>query len=163
MNKKRTGKHSKQKRIDMLTRRAVKDLGVVFVLNDTKYADVVNLRTKQKVSLNNDLDQVIRFKAHPWNLLLAVFCKDNFGKEYIKMSITRADKPCLQRELDESASKRHAELIRSCNENHLVGVGWIATPYECEFPKENDPIYESIFDMYGAWIPARDVLMKEVR
>ena len=159
---KRTGKHSKQKRVNLLTRRVVKDLGIVFVLNDTKYADVVNLRTKKKVNLDKALDETIRLEPHHWNLLLAAFCKDDFDEKYIKLYLTRANKPCLQRELDESASKRHAELIRSCNENQLVGVGWIATPYECDFPQENDPIYESIFDMYGAWIPARDQLIEKV-
>lgn len=162
MSKKRKGSHNKQKRIDLVNRRVVKDLSVVFVLNDTNYADVVNLKTKKKINLGPVLDKTIRLEPHHWNLLLAAFCRDGAGEEYIKMLVTRSDRPCLQRELDESASKRHSELIRSCNDSHLIGVGWIATPYECDFPEENDPIYESIFDMYGAWIPARDVLMKEV-
>lgn len=160
--KKPTRKHSSQKRADMLTRRVVKDLGVVFVLNDTKYADVVNLKTKRKVELNSALDEVIRLIPHKWSLLLSVFCVDSFGEKYIKWDVGTADKMCLQRQLDESASKKHADLIRRCNENHLIGIGWIATPYECAFPEENDPVYESIFDSYGAWIPARDKLIEKV-
>lgn len=152
-------KHNRKKRTDHLSRGAVKNLATVFILNEDKYANLIDLRTGKTVTIDSTLDEAIRKVEHLWSIMTAVFCVKSCGEQYIKYKILHSERPCIQAHLDTTASENHANLIRSCNENHIIGIGWIATPYKYDFPDELDEFYESIFDRYGAWIPARDVLI----
>ena len=156
-------KHNMQKRKNHLSRGAVKNLATVFILNDNKYANLISLKTGKNVDIDSTLDKAIRKVEHMWSVMTAVFCVKASGEQYIKYSVLHAERPCIQAHLDKNASEVHTKLIRSCNENHIIGIGWIATPYKYDFPDELDDFYESIFDRYGAWTPAKDVLLHKVR
>lgn len=43
---------------------------------------------------------------------------------------------------------RHQALIQSCNSNHFLAAGWLASPNGIEY---DDVASEAIYDKFGCW------------
>ena len=164
LKKTRNKKYNKGKSYKTIVKRAVRNLGAVFVLNEDKYSVPVNMKTGENYNqIDSIMSDAMTRVPHMWSIMMAVFCVDNGGTQYIKYSIIDAKEPCIQADMDGRASIEHQKLIQSCNENHMIGIGWLATPYYSEFADEDDAFFESIFDANGAWIPAEETVKKKLQ
>lgn len=94
---------------------------------DTKllYSEEHGMFVRERPSMFAALESV----RWPWNVLLAVFCRESNGK--LKTVTGQGDngKEFYYFEMGDELSKKHAELARECRKKmEVFGVGWYAVP-----------------------------------
>ena len=86
--------------------------------------------------------------AHSWVIYFGAFCRDQFGRQYIKASEV-APQGIYRSESLTDVIEEHCRALRdSCNPAHLVGSGWIANPSGVSLGEEQAA---QIFEACGAW------------
>jgi len=155
--KKRRKQYNPNDRMDKLIQKVLKHSAVIYVLNDKPFANLIDMNNGKIINVSPEIERAIKEREYKWSVLLVVFCVDQHGEHYMRMQIGDTNVHCKQSDLDTAASKQHVELLHTCNEHHMIGIGWMASPYFREFDKSEDEFIESIFDKFGAWIPADSV------
>lgn len=85
---------------------------------------------------------------HSWTIYLAGLHRYPNGEPYMKSEELALNGIYLAAHLVDVIGPR-TELLRSqCNANHLIGMGWIATPYDNTLKEAQAA---RIFDACGAW------------
>ena len=86
--------------------------------------------------------------AHSWVIYFGAFCRDQFGRQYIKASEV-APQGIYRSESLTGVIEEHCRALRdSCNPAHMVGSGWIANPSGVSLGEEQAA---QIFEACGAW------------
>ena len=158
-------KHNLQKRITRLNNILLKNIAAVYVLKPNKsYAHVVNLKTQKEIIVSPELDSALRKIKHDWSILLTIFCKTD-TYYYPKFDVLRVQSPCYQHDLADIATQKHKELLDTANDNHAIGLGWIAVPKPYNFTEDTDDHYIDLFEKYNCWEPVDNKLehLKETK
>ena len=113
---------------------------------------LINWKSAKKIVSRQVVDAVCDM-SHHWSICIGAFCTDQFGDSYIKFSKVAPAGIYLAKHLDDFIEEHYRALLASCNPMHLVGSGWIATPYDVELSDEQARM---VFDAVNAW-PALEV------
>lgn len=132
-------------------RKLVRNKGVTLLVGDqTELVNVNNMRLLRNITKSEAItiaNAMTEFK-HEWSVLLCVFGRDETGEEYIKTLDVSPGVLCYSEQIHESVASVHEELITKFNPNHLVNVGWLATPNEDPF---NEDKVKGLFTTLNAW------------
>lgn len=91
--------------------------------------------------------------AHPWVIYFGVFCRDQFGKQYIKASEVAPQGIYKSDSLADVIEEHYLELRDSCNPAHVIGSGWIANPSGVSLDEQQAA---RIFEAVGAWAQVKE-------
>jgi len=83
-----------------------------------------------------------------WQMLLIVFCRDNNGLEYFKTAEIESSRKCFSHEIHDSTTIAHELLVSEQNRQHVVSIGWLASPRAREWDYD---LTGDLFTGLGAW------------
>jgi hypothetical protein len=147
-NKKRD--HNKVTKI--INRMVLKNKIVTYITGDD-FNNLYCLQKNKKVSASLDMAKALANQPFKWSVLIAVFCRDQNGQEYIKSELIASKQKYLQHELIQFLSAEHTALIKSVNGNHVIGAGWLASPEGIDW---DEKVAGKIFEQLGAFEWAKD-------
>jgi hypothetical protein len=84
---------------------------------------------------------------HKWSILLCCFCEDD-SQQYLKTEQINLASAYSHRDLVTFLRDAHNALAESCNQGHLIGLGWLASTDDVDFNLKNA---ENLFEQLGAW------------
>lgn len=108
----------------------------------------VNMATGRVVHIGNELGSALQNKPLPWRVFLAAFCRGQDGLEYMQHVDIVAKARYKQERLGKEVERRSADLEASCNPNHYIRQGWVASPVGKETDEE---LAAKLFERMGAW------------
>lgn len=143
-------KHNAHKRLRRVANSMLRQnhVATVFVGGNNGYSHLVNHKTQQIITPSPSLVESMTKLGFQWSTFIAVMCKDEFGQEYMKAQQFDIDQQLKQSELAEYLNDQHFGLIKSCNSNHLINVGWISSPFPIEWEEKQ---VSEIFGLLGGW------------
>lgn len=107
-----------------------------------------SVTTNKPVTCGMEMVKLINNNPFFWKVNIAVFCRDQLGREYMKDLWLPMLSPYYHRDLADWLDDRHAELIKGENPMHVINAGWIAMPSHDEITGDHlDKIYRD----YGAY------------
>ena len=133
---------------------------------------LINWRNCKSVAAGPQLASGICDIAHHWTIYLAVFCRSPNGECYIKAEEIAPQGQYTSAQLgpreveydliDEDGrvigsttetepgviDKAMTELVARCNQTHVIGRGWIASPVGDSLTEEQA---DRVFEAVGAW------------
>jgi len=133
---------------------------------------LINWKNCKSIAPSNELAYSICEIAHIWTIYLAVFCRSQTGERYIKAAEIapqgqyRSDQLGAQvieydafdehgnfievrREIEPGVIDVEIEkLLATCNPQHVIGQGWIASPVGESLSEEQAG---RIFEAVGCW------------
>lgn len=118
--------HSFKKRRQAIAEGLLKDLVVVFV-SGTQYARLYDIKKNGFVLAYPEIDRALRELKFNWSCLIATFCVDQTGTEYMKSEIIESKEKVNREQIVDIFVAEHSELIESSNPEHYRGYGWIAS------------------------------------
>lgn len=133
--KKRTKKYNPHKAKLITLNQRLKNKSFVYTSLDNEIFCFHN--TKPQVFLpDNQIVHALSQNAFTWSTYMAVFCKDEFGKTYMKSKSLYIGTPCKQSDISDYLSETHSELIHAANFKHVYGYGWLSCPFEHDWTEE---------------------------
>jgi hypothetical protein len=121
-------KYNPLKQLQSLSNIALKDHAIGCIPTKT-YSELINLKTNSVVPINNTKLKMITELRHKWSVFIAVFGIDSQNQYYMKSNEVIVANPVFQSELSDTLNTHHQTLCSQFNPNHLISVGWLATPY----------------------------------
>lgn len=130
--------HNITKRINASSRNIVKqhNIAVIYSYNDKQRSSLINIKRGTGIKPTELLIQTVCQVPYKWSVFIAGLCQDDSGTKYMKCEEIQAKEFYCQYELADYLSERHSELLRNCNDKHLVNAMWLACPYEYSFTEE---------------------------
>ena len=147
MKKQRTKKYNPNKVTNKLVKAALKDSAVIFVTGG-KGAHLINLKTNVHHAPSAFVAKATERLVAKWCVLCAVMLRKQNGDDYASYYLDYWDKPRTQSQIAIDAEAVHQRLLKTCNSNHLVNLGWIAVPEMYEFTEDEA---NEMFLKAGAW------------
>lgn len=91
---------------------------------------VYNTKTKNRVTVNKQLFEVLDSTNFMWQLVLVVQSTESNGKERIATKFVKAPFPCRHIELIASLDEHHNEMIKieEAKNNDVYNASWAAIP-----------------------------------
>ena len=77
---------------------------------------------------------------HQWTVDCAILCRDQFEKEYLVTQQIATTGKYYHAELIDVLNKHHQELIKTCNDQHIINYGWFATVNDQEIKQETQEL-----------------------
>jgi len=140
--------YSRQRRVTKVVHATLKGTVVIYMANNDRKSRLVNLKSHDMYSANLQQARVLLTATFPWTVYCAVFCRDATGSEYMKSLEVSVSVPCLHDTLFDSMPDEHLKLLRGCNENHVINVGWLASPDGVHLDEAQAG---AIFNKHDAW------------
>lgn len=109
---------------------------------------MVNWKTGSSIPPSRQVSAAMHDYPYRWAICIGAFCEAQDGERYIKFSKVATAGIYLAAHLPDFIRKHYVELMDTCNPRHVVGSGWIATPYDVEL---TDRQAELVFEACGAW------------
>lgn len=146
----RKSRYNKQKRLRRVAEAVLKQshVAAVFVVGNNGFSHMVNHKNQQLITVDQTLSDIMTKLPFKWSTLIAVTCKDTFGKEYMKAEQIDIDMPLKQSELADYLNEQHQALIENCNSNHIVNVAWISSPFPMDW---DENVASKIFEKLNGW------------
>ena len=165
MAKKRNKKYNPQKTTNSLVKASIKNSGIIFVTGG-RGAHIVNLETNNQYAPSSLVARALGQLVANWTVLCAVLLKDSNGKEYASYYLDHWNINRRQSQIAEEAEAVHQKLLKTCQKNHLVNLGWIAVPelYEFTHDQANEMFLKAgAWDDYAEWEKVNNVHHDEVQ
>jgi len=132
--KKRSKKYNPYNTAYRTAKARLKNIGMLYVLGEDPTP--VSLKTNKTIILDEILfNSLTRFK-HKWSVFIAVFGRDNFGKEYMKSEVIQTKEPYYNDELIDVLNTEHERLYKEANEKQIISVGWLAVPSNMDWDEK---------------------------
>lgn len=147
---KRSKAYNPVKRLSLLAKSALNGHAVIFIggAGESK-CNMVDIRRKHIYSPAREIAEAVEKIRFKWSIYCAVFCRDQLGEEYMKGGAIVSNEEYRQSELADFVQEFHTDIIRNqVNPMHVVNVGWIATPDNCDF---DEKVVGDIFATTDAW------------
>lgn len=111
---------------------------------------IINWKNDTLVTSNSRLALVdaITDIPHRWTIYLAGLHRPDNADPYMKSEELALDGIYRAESLIDVIEPRSIELKARCNPNHLIGMAWIAMPYQATLTTAQA---ERVFDAFGAW------------
>ena len=127
--------------------------GVIVVnsqVGDTNIQGLLKFKAGKLNSLRitRPIADAITHLPHHWSVYLAVFCRDQLGRQYIQSVELKPTTQYKSDALADVMEDHHNELRASCNPAHIIGMGWIGCPLGRSFTDEQA---DMIFTGMGVW------------
>ena len=120
--------NNKQRRLERLGKAVLKGTAIIFVAGNNGLCQMVEIKTKKTFKPGVSLAKTITAGRYTWSIYLAVFCRDQTHKEYMKSDVITTKQPYLQCEIESVLKNHHLNLLNRCNSAHILNVGWLASP-----------------------------------
>ena len=150
---KKSRKHKKYNpvvKLNQVVKYSLRNYGICWVGARDRKCLLGNLRTGAIVRPNPDQALALLELPFRYNVVCAVFCRDQTGKEYMQYKTVVVDEPCIHTDLFDILTKIHVDLIQGANQNHKITVGWLACPViDTEVVPEDN--IDTIFRAMGAF------------
>jgi len=148
--KPRNRKYNKRKGQRSLSLFSVKNYLVGFVANKFGVkTDVLILDSLGNAELiTKSLADAITTHPYKWTVFLGVLDYDDMGRKRVKPVEVACNENMHHYDLVEVLNKEHSNLIKSVDEDKLIGVGWLASPSSKELSTKQAL---DIFDKLGGW------------
>ena len=115
---------------------ALKPFAVISTNQEGGICKLITVKGGREVNVTQSVYNAIAEIKHMWNIYIAVF--GEVGEEvYTKANQVVSDKPYYQHELAAFLNEKHVTMLKSFNQNHLTGFGWIASPAGHDFTEEH--------------------------
>jgi len=85
---------------------------------------------------------------HHWTVFIAGICRNQLGEQYIKPTEVALPNANLAKNLGDVIQTYSDEQRAKCPPHHLIGMAWIATPYDLTLDEAH--AYR-VFETLGAW------------
>ena len=85
---------------------------------------------------------------HHWSVYIAGICRKQCGEQYLKGIEVALQNGYLAKHLGDVIQAYSEPLRAKCPPHHLIGMAWIATPYDITI---EEPHAYDIFESLGAW------------
>jgi len=112
---------------------------------------MVDCRAMHPVQPSSTTARAITDIPHQWAINCSVLCRDQFGKEYLVTQQVACKGRYYHSDLIDVLNDNHKALVKTCNEQHVINYGWIATVNDEEIdPAEQEQIYRMLdgFECY---------------
>lgn len=141
MAKKRNKKYNPKRAAQAVTGFLFRGHAVVFLASLDRVV-LMNCRQKAAVQASQVTANAITELPHKWLIDMAVLCRDQFGVEYmVNQQVVTRDKH-YHRDLCDVLNEQHKLLVKECNPNHVINMGWFATINDVEIDqKTQEDIY----------------------
>lgn len=110
---------------------------------------LIHLRNLKRITATKILIDALADYQHQWTVFFAGLCTLPDGSHYIAGCV---EATLLEpRKLDllyEWVDEQQDAALKACNQNHVVGAGFIAVPFEAEL---DEPLALELFERAGAW------------
>lgn len=144
--KKRTKKYNPKARAIALSKAFAKKYAVVWA--GTLEAQIVKLSALKPVLLKQSEALAISNVPHKWQVHLCCMLRDHTGRDYIQVQELRFSHEYLSCDTSEIVNDHMKSFVKTCNSNHVVNVGWVATTSEEDLSDEK---ISKMMDNIGAW------------
>ena len=145
--KKRNKKHCQVKRVTSMATLGTKDMLLVFC-GGKKETQAFDKKTLRPVNVGPTIAESIAKLPFKWSVYIAVWCRRQDGQDYIQSEQYNFDVPYHRANIENLLNERHDELIRSCNQLHIVNIGWIGSTVNYDI---NDKLATELFTKQSAW------------
>lgn len=151
-NKKpRKTKNAKSKFIKLIheqTRKAIKGNYIAFLAREGELLRSYDINGEVS-AFSEHLQKSLEKTPILWCIVGYVFCRDHNGVDYMKSIAIDAPYPCKREQIKTIAADKIWQFLKSdCNENHILGAGWLSTDASNE---PEDEIADKIFTHIGVW------------
>lgn len=144
--KKRAKSFNPNKLSQNYSNRLLKNVMVTFVGGGDGKSHIVNRHSKYVYSrISRQLEEDLLNRRHNWTVYCAVLCRDSHGNQYTKADELYFHTPVLQSEIQDHLTDHHIKLLNNQNQKHVLGIAWIACPYDISIDEE---FAYDIFDMF---------------
>jgi len=111
---------------------------------------IINWKNGTLVTSNSRVALVDAITERPyrWTIYLAGLHRPDNAAPYMKSEELALDGIYRAESLIDVIEPRSIELKARCNPNHLIGMAWIAMPYQATLTTAQA---ERVFDAFGAW------------
>ena len=105
----------------------LKDKWVAFVSGADELNRLIT-REGKNVLMDTCTHYLLSEVPHYWSVFIAVFCRDQYGKTYMKAEEHRLTTKYIQRQVVDYFNTEHSRIFAAANQNHVIGVGYLASP-----------------------------------
>lgn len=109
---------------------------------------LINWKTCRAVKSSRQLVNGVCDLPHRWTIYLAVFCRSPLGERYIKGEEIVPAGQYRSEQINPAITHYHEELLASCNQSHVIGTGWIASPVGESLTEDEAA---RVFEAVGCW------------
>lgn len=124
--KPRKKKNSNIKRLTLTSRRALKGVGIGFVLNEK--STFIELKTKRTMLATQAMITAAQGVQHNWKIYIVVFLENQIGEKYAAIEEVIPERACYQECMINELNAAHIKLIGSTKKADRVNAGWLAMP-----------------------------------
>lgn len=145
--KKRNKKNCRMKRATMMATYGTSDLLLVYV-GGKRETHALDKKAGTPVHIGPTIADSFHSIPFKWHVYLAVMCRTQTGEEYIQSEEMNFPAPYRRDIIQDMLNKRHDELIRTCNPEHVLNIGWIASTTPHKF---DDKHCNKLFTSQDGW------------
>lgn len=109
---------------------------------------LINWRTAKSISPSQENANAVCDHHHRWCIYISALCIDANGQRYSKSIEVAPEGVHLASQLTEVIEAFYRAHLDSCNQQHIVGSGWIAIPNDVTLDEAQAA---RIFEAVGAW------------
>lgn len=109
---------------------------------------LINWKYCRPVAASRQLIDGVCDLPRQWTIYLAVFCRDSSGVQYIKGDEVEPQGRYRSEQISDVITQCHESLIATCNPNHVIGYGWIASPVGESLSEAQAA---RVFEAVGCW------------
>lgn len=147
--KKRSKSFNPNKAIQRVEKALVEDSMIVFVGGGSGKSHVMNRKTNVIYpQIGPTTYNALKNKKHTWTYYCAVLCRDQQLNNYVKAEEYYFTSPVLQTDIQNWMHDRHLKLLHKQNKGHVIGIAWIACPYDHDFDEE---LAYNVFEKLGGF------------
>lgn len=139
-------KYNPLKQAQMLAKNSLKH-SVIGCVPGKGNSQLIDLKSESLVPVTSNKFHLISSLRHTWSVFIAAFGVDTEGNHYMKANEINVTHPAFQSDMVEMLNSEHQKLCKNFNQQQLISVGWLATPYL----KDWDEAHAfSLLEMLGA-------------
>lgn len=132
--KPRKKKNSNVKRLTLVSRYVLKNVAIVFTLNQK--ATFVNINTKKIVPACQDMIVAAKDVQHQWKIYTTVMLENSLGEQYMPINECSPERACYQEDAIDALNVAHIKQINKTKLSDRVNAGWVAVPSGVELSEE---------------------------
>lgn len=141
--------HNPKARLERFSRSVLRQNHVAVVnIDPAGKQGLMNWRNCKSIAKGRHIADAICDIAHYWTIYVAALCVDQFGKQYMKSVEVAPQGMYLSGHLTDVIDTTYRDLVKGCNQQHVVASGWIAIPDQVSLEEEQAA---RIFEAAGAW------------
>ncbi|WP_339514508.1 hypothetical protein [Pseudomonas sp. RL_15y_Pfl2_60] len=109
---------------------------------------LINYKSAKSIAPGQAIADAVCDIPHHWVIYFSALCIDQAGQRYIKSSEVEPQGVYRADQITDVIETYYRQLVNECNQQHLVGSGWIANPCGASLDEEQAA---KIYDAVGAW------------